>query len=58
MPKHMCPSKYCVGWNAAEMKYVNRTCFHIGLKSQTIMSLFHLSCECTRRESIQDKSLQ
>ena len=33
MPKHMCPSKYCVGWNAAEIKYVNRTCFHIGSKS-------------------------
>ena len=33
-------------WNATEMKlHVNRTCFHAGLKSQTGMSLFRLSCE-------------
>ena len=25
--------------------HVNRTCFHAGLKSQTGMSLFRLSCE-------------
>ena len=31
-----------------EMKFhVNRTCFHVGLKSQTGMSSFRLSCECT-----------
>ena len=35
-------------WNAAEMKlHVNRTCFHAGLKSQTGMSSFRLSCERT-----------
>ena len=33
-------------WNAAEMKlHVNRTCFHAGLKSQTGMSSFCVSCE-------------
>ena len=37
-------------WNAAEMKlHVNRTCFHAGLKSQTGMSSFRLSCERTLR---------
>ena len=36
--------------NAAEMKlHVNRTCFHAGLKSQTGMSSFRLSCERTLR---------
>ena len=35
-------------WNVAEMKlHVNRTCFHADLKSQTGMSSFHFSCECT-----------
>ena len=35
-------------WNAAEMKlHVNRTCFYTGLKSQTGMSSFRLSCEHT-----------
>ena len=35
-------------WNVTEMKcQVNRTCFHTGLKSQTVMSSFHLSCERT-----------
>ena len=33
-------------WNAAEIiLHVNGTCFHAGLKSQTGMSLFRLSCE-------------
>ena len=33
-------------WNAAEMKlHVDRTCFHAGLKSQTGMSSFCVSCE-------------
>ena len=37
-------------WNAAEMKsHVKRTCFHAGLKSQTGMSSFRLSCERTLR---------
>ena len=41
-------------WNAAKMKleYVNRTCFHAGLKSQTGMSSFRLSYERTLRESL------
>ena len=41
-------------WNAAKMKleHVNRTCFHAGLKSQTGMSSFRLSCERTLRESL------
>ena len=35
-------------WNAAEMKlHVNRICFHVGLKSQTGMSSFLLSCDRT-----------
>ena len=35
-------------WNPAEMKlHVSRTCFHAGLKSQTGMSSFRLSCERT-----------
>ena len=35
-------------WNTAEMKLdVNRTCFDAGLKSQTCMSSFHLSCKRT-----------
>ena len=35
-------------WNTAEIKlHVNRTCFHAGLKSETGMSSFHLSCEHT-----------
>ena len=35
-------------WNAAEMKFhVNRTCFHAGLKFQTGISWFCLSCERT-----------
>ena len=35
-------------WNAAEMKiHGNRTCFHAGLKSQTGMCSFCLSCERT-----------
>ena len=35
-------------WNAAEIKlHVTKTCFHAGLKSQTCMSLFRLSCERT-----------
>ena len=35
-------------WNAAGMKlHVNRTCFHTGLKSQTGMSSFRLSCIST-----------
>ena len=45
MPTHVHQS---VGlfWNAAEMKcHMNRTCFHVGLKSQTGMSLF---CLCER----------
>ena len=37
-------------WNAAEMKlHVNKTCFQAGLKSQTGMSSFRLSCERTHR---------
>ena len=37
-------------WNAGKMKlHVNRTCFYAGLKSQTGMSLFCLSCERTLR---------
>ena len=37
-------------WNAGKMKlHVNRTCFYAGLKSQTGMSLFCLSCEHTLR---------
>ena len=33
-------------WKAAEIKlHVNKTCFHAGLKSQTGMSSFRLSCE-------------
>ena len=31
--------------------HVNRTCFHAGLKSQTGMSLFRLSCERTLTET-------
>ena len=35
-------------WNTVQIKlHVNRTCFHAGLKSQTGMSSFHLSYECT-----------
>ena len=35
-------------WNAVEMKlHVNRTCFHAGLKTQTGMGSFCLSCERT-----------
>ena len=35
-------------WNAAKMKrHVNKNCFHSGLKSQTGMSSFFLSCERT-----------
>ena len=38
--------------NAAEIKfYVNRTCFHAGLKSQTCMSSFRLPCESTLKEN-------
>ena len=35
--------------NAAKMKrHVKKTYFHVGLKSQTGTSSFHLSCECTQ----------
>ena len=34
--------------------HVNRTCFHAGLKSQTGMSSFRLSCERTLNESLSD----
>ena len=38
-------------WNAAEMKlHVNRTCFHAGLKCQTGMSSFRLSCQRTLKK--------
>ena len=38
--------------NAAERKlYVNRTCFHAGLKSQTGVSSFCLSCEHTLKST-------
>ena len=43
MPKHVHQN---IGsfWNAAETKsYVNRPCFHAGLKSQTSMSSFRFS---------------
>ena len=43
-----CPSKHWVvlkcSRNGTEL-HVNRTCFHAGLKSQTGMSSFRLSCE-------------
>ena len=43
---YTCPSKKGPFWNAAEMKlHVNGICFHAGLKSQTSMSSFRLSCE-------------
>ena len=45
---YTCPSKKGSFWNAAEMKlHVNGICFHAGLKSQTSMSSFRLSCERT-----------
>ena len=44
-------------WNAAEMKlHVNRTCFHAGLKFQTGMSSFWLSCERTLCNVIEIKN--
>ena len=48
---YTCPSKSWPFWNAGEMKlHVNRTCFHGGLKSQTGLSSFRLSCERTLRQ--------
>ena len=48
MPAHVHQS-FGSFWNAAEMKrHVNRASFHIGLKSQTGMRSFRLSCERTQ----------
>ena len=45
-------------WNAAEMEiHVNRTCFHAGLKSQTSMSSFHLSCELNLNNKLVTKKV-
>ena len=46
-------------WNAAERKlYVNRTCFHARLKSQTGKSSFHLSCERTLKLETLEKGVK
>ena len=47
------PSKIGWFWNAAEMKHVKRTCFHAGSKSQTGISSFSFSCECTLRANFE-----
>ena len=40
-------------WYAAKLRrHVNRTCFHAGLKSQTDMSSFCLSCERTLSQNV------
>ena len=47
MPSHVHQNIGLFG-NAAEMKcHVRRTCFRVGLKSQTGVSSFHVSCERT-----------
>ena len=49
---YKCRWKYRVVLNAAQMKlHVNRTCFDDGLKSQTGISSFCLSCERTLKEN-------